>query len=159
MITAMTGMAEFGALIRRARENVGLTGVELAQRVGRPHSFVARIEGGKYSNPPDPHDFDALARELRITKEEMLRSIGYLDPPRHDEEEAARLGVDSGEDVAFVHALMAYLPALGPPQRAHLIETARYMADAAITRASSPAASDSPADEPTPHPPGHQEEA
>lgn len=80
MMLLMTGMAEFGALIKRAREQRGLTGVELAHRIGRQHSFVVRYEKGQPSNLPDPHDFNAFARELGLSKTAMLEAAGYLDP-------------------------------------------------------------------------------
>jgi transcriptional regulator with XRE-family HTH domain len=84
MMLGMAGLGEFGALIRRARERNEMTGVELAQKMGKPHSFVVRMEGGKFSNPPDPADFDAFSKALRLSKEEMLRALGYLDEAATD---------------------------------------------------------------------------
>lgn len=78
MIVSMSGMAEFGALIKRARERKGLTGAELATRLGRPHPFVVRIETAKNSNPPDPQTFADLARVLGLSETEMLEALGYL---------------------------------------------------------------------------------
>ncbi len=75
----MAGLQEFGALIKRARENLGMTGAELAIRLDRPHSFVVRIERGQNANPPDPQTFADLARILRISKGEMLMALGYLE--------------------------------------------------------------------------------
>lgn len=79
MIIGMAGMAEFGALVRNARESQGMTGVELAGKIGRPHPFVVRIETAKNSNPPDPKTMDDLSRVLHIPKPRMLEVLGYLD--------------------------------------------------------------------------------
>jgi transcriptional regulator with XRE-family HTH domain len=85
----MAGMAEFGELLKRARESQGLTGVEVANRLGRPHSFVVRLERGQNANPPDPAAFDDLSRVLRISKVQMLEALGYLDSDRPDDDEDA----------------------------------------------------------------------
>jgi len=89
----MTGLQELGALIKSARENLGMTGAELAQRLERPHSFVVRLERGQNSNPPDPQTFSDIARELRISKEEMLRALGYLDADATEGTEVRRVPV------------------------------------------------------------------
>ena len=73
-------MEEFGALIRSAREKKHLTQYEAAALLGRPHTFLARIETGRNSNPPDPKTFDDLWRTLGVSKRSMLEALGYLDP-------------------------------------------------------------------------------
>ena len=108
MIGGMAGMAEFGALIRRAREQQGWTGAELAQRIGRPHPFVVRIETGKNSNPPDPQTFDDLARTLRLSKRAMLEALGYWE----DDAAAGMLCLAADDPLAeIVAALRAADPA------------------------------------------------
>jgi len=77
MMGDMAGMTEFGALIRRAREQRGLTGAELAARIDRPHSFLVRIERGQNANPPDPQTFADLARALGLPTRVMLEALGY----------------------------------------------------------------------------------
>lgn len=84
----MAGMAEFGALIKRAREQRGLTGVELATRIGRQHSYIVRFERGQASNPPDTRDFHAIARELNLPASRMLEALGYLTYDETANEEA-----------------------------------------------------------------------
>lgn len=88
MIMTMAGMREFGALIKRAREQRGLTGVELASRIGRQHSYIVRFERGQASNPPDVHDFHAIARELNLPATSMLEALGYLTPDHNENGEA-----------------------------------------------------------------------
>ena len=139
-IIGMDGMKEFGALVKSARERMGWTQMELSARLGRPNSFLARIEGGKNSYPPDPHDFHAIARELRLNKDDMLRVLGYLDPPSGDAD-----GV-SEEDRALFEAISHYLPQLGEAQRRHVIETARMFAEAAAARQAQTPGASAPAD-------------
>lgn len=81
----MPGMEEFGALIKSARVAKGMTGPELATRLGRAHSFVVRLEKGTNSNPPDVAVFDQLEEVLGLSRNLMLRRLGYL---REDESEA-----------------------------------------------------------------------
>ena len=80
----MSGIAEFGALIKRARQNMGLTQDEAAQRLGRPHTFLVRIENGRNANPPDPQTFDDLSRLFEIPKGTMLQALGYLEPEQRE---------------------------------------------------------------------------
>lgn len=80
----MAGLDEFGALIKRARLNKGLTQDEAAQLLRRPHTFLVRIENGRNSNPPDPRTFHDLGRLLDLAPREMLEALGYLDPEAHE---------------------------------------------------------------------------
>lgn len=82
----MSGMKEFGALIKRAREQRGLTQAELGARIGYTHSFVVRLERGQMTNPPTPQTMRDLERELGVSRREMLEAAGYLDDDvEHDE--------------------------------------------------------------------------
>lgn len=77
----MSGMKEFGALIKRAREQRGLTQAELGARIGYTHSFVVRLERGQMTNPPTSQTMRDLERELGVSRRAMLEAMGYLDPP------------------------------------------------------------------------------
>jgi transcriptional regulator with XRE-family HTH domain len=56
-----------------ARERAGLSREQLAQRLGRPVSFVARIEGGQ--GPIRLREFYALATALHLDPRELLQRI------------------------------------------------------------------------------------
>ena len=77
---AMAGMTEFGALLKQRREQLNLRIEDVAASVGRPTSFVWRLEGGKNANPPDAVDFMALANALSLQPRTMLEALGYLLP-------------------------------------------------------------------------------
>lgn len=76
----MAGLQEFGALIKRARDAKGLTQAAAGQLLGRPHTFLVRLERGENSNPPDPQTFHDLGKLLGLSPREMLESLGYLFP-------------------------------------------------------------------------------
>ena len=65
----------FLALLTQARKDAGLVQQELADRLGRPQSFVAKVEGGE--RRIDVIEFVAIARALgrdpaRLFKEYLL---------------------------------------------------------------------------------------
>ena len=76
----MAGMSEYGALVKSAREQAGLTQDEAARKLGRPHTFLVRIENGKNANPPDPETMRAIWRVLGVSMRTQLEALGYLDP-------------------------------------------------------------------------------
>ena len=76
----MSGLREFGDLIKSARIKRGMTGVDLAQKMGRSHSVIVRWERGQPSNPPDPETFWDFSKALGVPPEDMLRALGYLMP-------------------------------------------------------------------------------
>ena len=145
MLVTMTGMKEFGALVRSAREQRGWTQTELARRVGYDtHNLIVRLERGMLSNPPTPETMRALERELGIARQTMLETMGYLDRTPLEEGDTITIRRDDPA-ASFYEALGEYLPLLGEAQRRHLVETARLMAGAAVRRGSIPGAS-SPSD-------------
>jgi transcriptional regulator with XRE-family HTH domain len=77
----MAGMEEFGALVKSARTAKGMTGPELAAKLGRAHSFVVRLEKGTNSNPPEVAILEELEQVLGLERVEMLVSLGYLKDP------------------------------------------------------------------------------
>lgn len=76
----MAGVREFGDLIKNARSRRGMTGVDLAQKMGRSHSVIVRWERGQPSNAPDPETFWDFSEALGLPPEEMLEALGYLKP-------------------------------------------------------------------------------
>jgi transcriptional regulator with XRE-family HTH domain len=60
-------------LLRDARERAGLTQAELAQRLGRPQSFVAKVEGGE--RRLDLIEFIALAKALDARPADIVRTL------------------------------------------------------------------------------------
>lgn len=115
MLSVMSGMDEFGALVKSARDARGLTQEELARRLGRPHSFVVRIERGRNSNPPEPVMMDALQDALGLSRTAMLRALGYL--PESDDVEEPTLSIPRDDP------------------RARLLEVVSAMDDATVERA------------------------
>lgn len=73
-------MAEFGALVKEARESRGQTGAELATLLGVAHSTLVRIERGQLANTPDPDLFWRISSALSLDPTKMLQVLGYLKP-------------------------------------------------------------------------------
>lgn len=84
----MGDMAEFGALIKSARDRRGLTQTALGTRIGYSPNFVNRIESGSMTNPPSPQTMRELERELGVSRQAMLVSMGYLDEAQDHEGDA-----------------------------------------------------------------------
>jgi transcriptional regulator with XRE-family HTH domain len=57
-------MRKFGAELRRAREQAGLSQVEVARRIGIDASYVAHVEAGRRN--PTLRAMDAFARALDL---------------------------------------------------------------------------------------------
>lgn len=60
-------------LLVAAREKAGLTQQQLADRLGRPQSFVAKYEGGE--RRIDVVEFIAIARALNMDPARAVREI------------------------------------------------------------------------------------
>lgn len=61
------------ATLAEARSQAGLTQRDLAARLKRPHSYVAKIEGGE--RRIDVVEFIELARALRIDPVKLLSRV------------------------------------------------------------------------------------
>jgi transcriptional regulator with XRE-family HTH domain len=61
------------ALLAAAREKAGLTQQQLADRLGRPQSFVAKYEGGE--RRLDVVEFLAIARALDLDPARAVKEI------------------------------------------------------------------------------------
>ena len=65
-------------LLIAARRSAGLTQDEVARRLGRPQSFVAKYEGGE--RKIDVVEFIALARALEQDPDELFRQVIAIAP-------------------------------------------------------------------------------
>jgi transcriptional regulator with XRE-family HTH domain len=66
-------------LVTQRRTALGYTMRYLAARVGVSSAYIAHIEHGRIATPSPPV-LAALARELHVSEEMLLRAIGYLRP-------------------------------------------------------------------------------
>lgn len=66
------------AVLVAARRNSGLTQRDVAERLGKPASFVAKIEVGE--RRLDLVEFIALARAIEVDEVELLRTIAAALP-------------------------------------------------------------------------------
>jgi len=72
------------ALVRAlvdARQNAGLSQQQLAAKLKRPQSFVARLESGE--RRIDVVEFTVLARVIGFEKEEVLAIVEAATEPDH----------------------------------------------------------------------------
>ena len=65
--------AAFRALLAEARQNVGLTQQDLAKKLNKPQSFIAKYENGE--RRLDVVEFIAIARALGADPVRLLRSL------------------------------------------------------------------------------------
>lgn len=79
--------ATLTAQLRRAREAAGLTQTEVAGRLGRPQSYVAKTESGE--RRLDVVEFVAFARALEADPAAMVREVDRALHPDCEEAEPA----------------------------------------------------------------------
>lgn len=70
-----------GEAVRRAREERGLSIRKLADRAGVTHSFIAKLEAGRFQTV-SPDNLTALARALDVAPEDLFTLSGYTVPER-----------------------------------------------------------------------------
>lgn len=63
----------FCCVLRETRQAKGITQVEMAKALGKPQSFVAKIEGGE--RRVDVVEFLALAQCLKVRPEKLLARL------------------------------------------------------------------------------------
>jgi transcriptional regulator with XRE-family HTH domain len=68
----------FGAEVRRHREKLGLTQLDLSRRIGLTRGSVANVEAGRQSVLL--HQFLAFASALKLTPEELLPALAEAPP-------------------------------------------------------------------------------
>ena len=146
----------YGEWLTRTREEQGYSQNALAKISGVERSHLWKVEKGRINEP----DEDTRGRLHAVfgTSDGDLVELGILEGVTYQRAkgpvtiyeyvkrpalipDAQMPNGASGADAAFYAALGEYLPVLGEPQRRHIIETARYMAEAALTRARTPGAS------------------
>jgi transcriptional regulator with XRE-family HTH domain len=67
------GQAAFRELMTRARKAAGLTQQELATKLGKPQSFVAKYEAGE--RRIDVIEFIAISREISVDSAGLLKKL------------------------------------------------------------------------------------
>lgn len=75
----MQANAQFGATLKRYRENRRVSQSKLAERAGFDHSYVSRLESG--ARTPTRDAVQQLAEALgleRLQQDELLASAGFL---------------------------------------------------------------------------------
>lgn len=65
-------------LIRKRREQTGMSAAELARRADANKSTITRLEAGLIPNPR-PETLKAVARALDLPASDLLASANYLD--------------------------------------------------------------------------------
>jgi transcriptional regulator with XRE-family HTH domain len=68
-----TELSLFCAIMTDARKSVGLTQTELARRLKKPQSFVAKYEGGE--RRLDVIEFLAITRAMDVDPKTLLRKL------------------------------------------------------------------------------------
>lgn len=63
----------FRDLMAKARKDAGLTQQDLAKRLGKPQSFIAKYEGGE--RRLDVLEFLAVARAMRVDPISIIRGL------------------------------------------------------------------------------------
>lgn len=75
-MTTSTHTEEYQALraiLREARHNAGVTQQQLAERLGKPQSYVAKVEGGE--RRIDVIEFIAFARAIGANPSALFASV------------------------------------------------------------------------------------
>lgn len=103
---------EFGGLLRRLRQEQGLTLQEVAQRVGSYKGYIWEIERGRV-NPPSPKFIRKFASLFRYDQNEMLR-VAYLDKAplsiRTQLKRAVRAGSTAAVTIPLLNTLASGYP-------------------------------------------------
>lgn len=73
----MEPMNALGKLVRAARENQGMRGIDLGVAIGRDGAYVSRLERGILKEVPDPATLGRLSDALDIPELRLLEAIGY----------------------------------------------------------------------------------
>jgi transcriptional regulator with XRE-family HTH domain len=71
--------ARFLALLKAARKDAGIVQQELADKLGKPQSFVAKVEGGE--RRIDVIEFIAIAKAIGEDPAKLLKQYLRQEPP------------------------------------------------------------------------------
>jgi len=70
---------EFGALLRKRRQKLGLSTRELAKKADIPQPTILRLEQGRFA-APRPDKLARLADVLDLNLSDLYARVGYLAP-------------------------------------------------------------------------------
>jgi repressor LexA len=79
-------MASLGQLVKRARENAGLTQKQLGDAIGVSRDYIASIENERVELP-SREVIRGLARVLPLTREQIVAAAGYIGQPSEEDTE------------------------------------------------------------------------
>lgn len=116
------GNRSFGELIRRHRQGRHLTAEELADSLGRPQSFVSRLETGRFVETPPPDVMAALRDQIGVTVEAQLLALGY----EFDEAGDVQFGTRDQNAELLCEVLKQASP-IDDRERAFLLDAIRFM--------------------------------
>ena len=108
--TRMSG--SFGDLVRRGREDAGLSQSRLAVLIGKSATTIRAWEHGR-TNPADPEAVAALAAVLGLDENELLGHAGF-DAPQ------ARTRFSARQELTSLAKERTEMIALAPPRRLRL---------------------------------------
>lgn len=90
LVTETRGMNELGRFIASRRAIAGFQSqVELANAMGKPQTWVSRLERGAAKELPPPEDVALLAEHLRVSPAEIIAAAGYNIETGFEEESPA----------------------------------------------------------------------
>lgn len=76
-------MATLGDLMRNRMRARGMTGKDLAARIGKSPNFVSKLLTGKMEETPSPGELAAIGEALGLPMDAMLEGLGYpISPDR-----------------------------------------------------------------------------
>ena len=81
--------AEFGSYVRRLRVKQRLSLNAVGRAAGISGTYLCQIESG--TRRPSAEKLRRLAPVLKVTTEELLRAVGYLEEPKVGAAEAERV--------------------------------------------------------------------
>lgn len=88
-------MQTVGQIVRRRREQFGLTLAALAERAGLTKGYLSMIENHRVANPPSREVLGHLERALELSEGELQRAAGWQSAPPEVRRELERLADDA----------------------------------------------------------------
>ena len=85
---AMNELERFGALLKRHRDERGMTIDAVGARLGRAGTWYWRLETAQNKAYPEPDVLTELTRVLGVSRREMLISLGYISADEPEPEVA-----------------------------------------------------------------------
>lgn len=84
-------MESVGAILRRRRDELGLTLEAVAQEAGLTKGYLSMIENERLDNPPSRGALEALERALRLGRGGLMRAAEWQSTPARVRKEVERL--------------------------------------------------------------------